>query len=538
MADYKGMSDSELSALVKQTPTTDYSKMSDDDLKNMVSPLSMAGDFVKSLGTGAVKGASNILSNVGQAAQTEMGQPINVPDPQETQKVIEQNFTGAVHQPQGPLGQFGEAIGSALTYGATQPIAGAGGLARALGGSAISGIGSEGAGQLTEGSPLQPYAKFLGGMFSPMAVGSASKMITPFAASPTRLNAAATLKNEGVIPTAGQTVGSDRLMRMEKQLGGSEAFDNASEAFTQAALRKGGAEMGPNQSLSDALNSGFANNSSKYNSLIANNPVVTIDRNAKLDSLQHLQDYVSKVEGTGPAPIVQTYVDRISNAGNMTGAEYNNLRSEIGRDARGVGNNPNLQQTLYKLQNSLDDAAERSIGQTNAADVGKFQEARQQYRNLLVLQHAAGKSGEAVAENAITPANLKASADAIYGRNAYARGTGDFTDLAKSGYILTPPKSSGTAENFMAQQMHAGIPAIAAGFSAVGAGHPEFSIPAALVGAAAPFAAGKALMSGPMQSYFANQLLTPYKGVISETSRRALLNALLGGSQTQTPAAP
>ena len=223
----------------------------------------------------------------------------------------------------------------------------------------------------------------------------------------------------------------------------------------------------------------------------------------------------------------------------MTGDEYQNLRSEIGRDARGVSNNPNLQQSLYGIQHSLDDAAERSVAQTNPSDLGKWQQARQQYRNLLVLQNAIGKSGEAVAENQITPGNLKSSADSVYGRNAYARGRGDFTDLAKAGYILTPPKSSGTAENFMAQQMHAGIPAIAAGFAAAAPaslGHAEFSIPAAVAGAAAPFIAGKAMMSAPMQSYLANQLITPYKGALGETSKRALLNALLYGSGSQMQA--
>jgi hypothetical protein len=329
---------------------------------------------------------------------------------------------------------------------------------------------------------------------------------------------------------------------MERQLGGSEKFDQAAEDYTQAALAKGGAKMGQNDTLSDALNNGFKNNSDKYEALAANNPSIAIDQNAKLEALQNFHNYTQKVEGSNPAPIVQTYADRIINAPNMSGAEYQNLRSEIGRDARGVSNNPNLQQSLYKLQGSLDDAAERSIAQTNPADLGKWQDARQQYRNLLVLQNAGGKSGQDVAENIITPGNLKSSADSIYGKNAYARGEGAFSDLAKAGYILQPPKSSGTAENLAAQQMHAGIPAILAGFAGAGAhaagGGPEVSIPAAAAGAAAPFAVGKAMMSTPGQSYLANQLMTPYKGAISETSKRALLNALLYGSNSQTQAAP
>ena len=62
----------------------------------------------------------------------------------------------------------------------------------------------------------------------------------------------------------------------------------------------------------------------------------------------------------------------------------------------------------------------------------------------------------------------------------------------------------------------------------------EFSIPGAAVGAYAPYAMGKAMMSRPMQSYLSNQLISPYKGTISEVSKRAMLNALLGQNlQTQ-----
>ena len=505
----------------------------------------------KAFGSGAVRSAAEMAAALGRsspigeqslpgdALQQMQPSPIGpgqVPTGDQTTQYAEKNITGPLYKPpkEATIERGFEAAGAGVPYMA---VPGAGGVLARAAGAILPQKGSFLGGEIDPEGPMHPVAQLAGGVLTPAGVASAGRMVTPFESSPARLRSVEALRAEGIQPTAGQVTGSDRLMRMERQLGGGGKFAQADEAFTAAALKKGGIEYDTDKSFADLLNSGFGNSSVKYKELTTNNPVISLDKTAADEAKDVLKGYHARVEGGSPAKIVQDYAYRIEGSKNLSGEEYQNLRSEIGRDARSVSNNPNLQRSLYGLQNALDDGAERSIAATNPADLGKWKEARQQYRNLLVLQNAGGKAGEKVAEGMITPANLKASADQVYGRSAYARGKGDFSDLARSGYILNAPKSSGTAENMAAINLHAGIPAIAGGFSAAGAaapaimGHGEFSIPGAILGAALPHAVGGAIMSGPMQKYLANQLLTQFKPDIAGANRGALINALLQGGQ-------
>lgn len=119
-------------------------------------------DFLASIPRGVVSGFSNAASASGQAAQIEMGQPVDVPSPQETAKHIEQNITGDLPQPQGRAGQFGAKIGEAV--GNPASYVGPGGLALKLGTAVTGAVGSEGARQATEGTKYEGAAETAGGI--------------------------------------------------------------------------------------------------------------------------------------------------------------------------------------------------------------------------------------------------------------------------------------------------------------------------------------------------------------------------------------
>jgi hypothetical protein len=73
--------------------------------------------------------------------------------------------------------------------------------------------------------------------------------------------------------------------------------------------------------------------------------------------------------------------------------------------------------------------------------------------------------------------------------------------------IMRPLPSSGTAQRMFVQ----GVPGLlgAAGGAAYGGGDPySAATGGALLGLAGPWAAGRAIMSPPMQRYLANQALT------------------------------
>jgi len=170
---------------------------------------------------------------------------------------------------------------------------------------------------------------------------------------------------------------------------------------------------------------------------------------------------------------------------------------------------------LRGLRNSLDSNMERSI---NPADRGAWAELRRQYGNKKVLENAiAGAGGEEAAMGIISPARLRMAASAGR-RGQYARGEGDFADLAKAGQAaMTPLPNSGTAQRLAAQGLMAGLLG--------GGGGVVAGLPGMTLGLAAPAVAGRTLMSRPVQNYLANQAVT---GTLSPQAR-AIANAILLG---------
>lgn len=130
--------------------------------------MANAADFMKSIPGGVVNGVSNALSAGGQAAQAEMGQPIDVPSSPETSKILQQNVTGDLPQPQGMAGRFGQSLGEAV--GNPASYIGPGSAALKLGGAALSGLGGQ-AGQET-GVPGGQFAgSLLGGVAAAKTLG-------------------------------------------------------------------------------------------------------------------------------------------------------------------------------------------------------------------------------------------------------------------------------------------------------------------------------------------------------------------------------
>ncbi len=126
-----------------------------------------AGGFVQGLAHGATQAGSNILSRVGQAAQLEMGQPVDVPEPEGVFREVQRNITGPLTPGGGVIGSLGENIGGAAVYGLTMPQAGIG--------SAVTQAGLVGAGatlgeMATKGTSLEPYGGIIGGIAAPTAI--------------------------------------------------------------------------------------------------------------------------------------------------------------------------------------------------------------------------------------------------------------------------------------------------------------------------------------------------------------------------------
>lgn len=347
----------------------------------------------------------------------------------------------------------------------------------------------------------------VGGAMPVVAAGvskAARKAISPFTANAERTAAAQALRAEGVPVTAGQITGNRRLRFAEAELGGRKAadvMDNQAEAFSKAVLKRAG--INASKATPEVIDTAFDQVGKRFDSLAAKS-MVRPDQQMITELRDVFNHYGQITPETMRSPIVQDVVnDIVKSVGGgkpISGQSYQNITSRLARAARGA-TNPDLKQTLYGIREVLDGAMERSLPQAQA---GAWRAARNQYRNLLAVEQAATRAGEAASEGLISPANIR-NAVINQGRRAYARGQGDFADLARAGsMLLSPLPSSGTSERLLARSL-VNAPAAIGGILGGTAGNVPGGIMGMAAGAALPRVAGSALMSRPVQSYLANQ---------------------------------
>lgn len=420
---------------------------------------------------------------------------------QDMQRDVEK-VTGPLYKPQTTAGKYAETIGE-FAPNAAFP----GGMVNRAANVVAPAVASEAAGQAAEGTGYEPLARFGGAVAGAIAPSMAGRVVTPFPMSQERARNLAVLDAEGVGQhlTAGQRTGNERLRYFESTtqhtpLAGNRAAqmqDDAAEAFTGAAMARVGSPGA--RATPQEMDAAFTRIGQQFDELAASN-AMQADRQLVQELSAPVRDYQRLVPPSQRSPAVEAYIMDIArglqaNGGRMPGDIYQSLRSQIERDARAAWkSDPQLGRALSGIRGALDDAMERGLQASNSPHLGAWRETRQHYRNLLAIERAATGAGQAAAEGLISPAQLRQAAVG-QNRRAYARGNGDFSDLARAGVsIMSPLPNSGTAQRVNAQAMMS----MAGGAFAAGG-------PGAIAGALAPGLAGRALMSRPVQGYLANQ---------------------------------
>jgi hypothetical protein len=497
-------------------------------LRNGGTQPSMAADVAKSAGVGLGKGiiglggmigdlsdlgakgletATNFVSDklgVERYQRPEAPSALNnIPTSASLTKNVE-SVTGKFYEPKTTAGKYAETVGEFLPAAAAGP----GRMGTKLLSGVTGGLGSEAAGQFTEGTAAEPYARVAGALAGGMAPMAAGRAVTPLPASARHQRLVDILQNEGVTSlTAGQRTGNNALKYAESILGdGPGAGQGASriqqegqEQFTRAAMRRAG------QGLDDATPETLLAN----NQRLGNEFQTLAGRNTMAPDNQFINDVTAAVRQYRNVPdsqqarMIQGYIDDIVpyiNAGGMPGAEYQAMRSRMSRQANNNRqSDPDLAEALRGFRNALDNAMGRSI---SPADREAWQAARREYGAQKTIEKTASRAGEATAEGQLVPSNLRNTVSAE-NRGAYARGEGQFSELARAGEgVMKPLPNSGTAQRNLLTDI-------------------------AKMLVTAP--AGRALTSAPVQGYLGNQ-------AIAETlrnlppARQAALIALLGES--------
>jgi len=422
------------------------------------------------------------------------------------------------YHPKTTAGEYAGTVGEFLP-GAALGGMGVGNLVRF---GVLPGMASEGAGQLTEGTPMEPYARIAAALVAPAVPALAARAISPFsgAISPERAAAIRTLQAEGVPLTAGQQTGSTGLRFAESELGGGRAaavMDDQARAFTEAATSRAGMQgiatadnMAAN---SDRLRQGF-NQISARNSMNGDMQLIgdlgdAVARHGRLLEPQQRQIVTD---------LADDVVNRVA-TGSMPGEAYQVIRSDLSKAAQTNRQN-SIGEAYRDIRNALDNAMARSVTPEDAAEWTRL---RREYGNMKVLEKAANGAGEAAAMGTISPARLRQSAS-VGRQGASSRNAGDFDELAKAGQaVMSPLPNSGTAGRIRAQNLGSGI---LAGGGALAGG-----LPGLAAGLVAPQVAGALLMSRPGQAYLTNQLAP--RMTVADPRMQAVIAALLanGGGQ-------
>lgn len=496
-------------------PTQQKKSVSFDDLipQQPQEPSTMY-DVGASLASGVGRGAAGLIGlpgTIGNAINDGLSwatgmQPLPAsPFSSEGAQSALSTATGGAsdYQPKTTAGEYAGTVGEFLPGAAL----GGANLANLVRFGVVPGLASEGAGQLTEGSSIEPYARIAAALVAPAVPALASRAVSPFsgAISPERQALVDTLRAEGVNPTAGQITGSRGLRFAESELGGGIArnmADDQAKAFTEAAMSRGGqqgiASTDNMAAMNARLGQGFADISAR-NTLKADTQFGN-----QLGGV--LREY-DRVLPSAQREIVNNMSDDIlsvvtQNGGSMPGEVYQATRSRLGRMAQSARNSdPEFSSALRGLRNTLDDAMTRSL---NPDDAAEWTRLRSQYGNMKVLEKAATGAGENAAEGMISPAKLRQAAQT--GRQSqYVRGNGDLDALARAGQILSPLPDSGTASRLAVRGLMS-TPAAAGAIAGGASGDVMTGLLGAAAGAAVPAVAGRALMSRPIQSYLTNQL--------------------------------
>jgi hypothetical protein len=310
-------------------------------------------------------------------------------------------------------------------------------------------------------------------------------------------------------------------------------MDRQGEQFTAAALRRAGANA--NRATPEVIDDNFRRIGGVFDNLAANNQLIP-DRHLAQDLGAAWNDYAALVPQNARAPVVEGMIRDISQAANngpVDGAVYQAARSRLDRLARGAAADPQLQEALFGIRNSLDNAMERTLLQTNPRAVAQWRTARRQYRNMLVLERSVTAAGENAAQGLISPSQLRNATVNVHGRRNYARGTGDFAELARAGEsVLKPMPNSGTAGRFRAQNIGTGILSTIGAVGGTTAGGPVAGLAGAAFGALTPRLIGQAMMSPTGQAYLRNQLL---QGNLTPETRALVVSALNSLTAAEQP---
>lgn len=366
------------------------------------------------------------------------------------------------------------------------------------------GVASEAAGQLTEGSALEPYAR------TGAALG-ASLLAAPragaFAGQSESARMANVLEDAGVRNvTAGQALGNRRLMGAEGRL---QATPQQLEDVTAATMR----QLGSTEKLATPTN--LAAIEGRLVTEMADataGAVITPGARHANDAARIAIQYADNVPGAQLVPRVRGIsreLRALSNANKPVSlTQLREWRSDIGNLT--LSSDRATRKAAHALRTLIDDLTDTALTAANRTDdIAKLARAREGYRNFIAVRDAASRAG---AERGIlSPQQLNQSLIRAQGREAYATGRttnmGEFTRSAAAGLRQAPAVPAGGIRTSQ------GIGASTGGAIGALVGGTPGALIGGTAGVALPALGQAAMRSNAMQTLLRNPYQLPRQSV-------------------------
>lgn len=388
---------------------------------------------------------------------------------------------------------------------------------------------SETAGQITEGSAAEPYARLAGGLLGGVATNFGARATTPAGKiDSVRARNVAELERQGVDSLlAGQRTGQKMTRALEDASvslpGGGRTLniqDKAMEQFTGRALKNIGVDDAVYKQLkldgpraTDEVLEYAAEQIGKRFENVGKAARVLPDSGLRNGLTKAVREYTNKTSQGNRVPAVQSYANEIlteaSKSGGMNGQKYLAIRSSLRADQR--SGDPALRSAAQELVDQLDAAMIRAAPKNLRPQVSKYiQDNNRQWRDYLAIRGAMSRQGEVSSAGLLSPQVLNQEIKK-QSKNLVSRNNRELGKLARAGDdVLRPLKSSGTAERAQSLSILKSPASIAsgAGGALMSGGDPMTMAAAYLAPLALQAATARGVSNPLMQRYLANQLMT------------------------------
>lgn len=459
---------------------------------------STLSDVARSAGRGLKKGFAEFMLAPG-AAEAELMNVAGTGDIMEGVPTPQQ-YAAKLPKPATTAGRFAESVGEAV--GNPASWIGPGSIAGKTAANVLGGLGAQAGEEITKDST----GRIIGGIVGAAAPRAALRTISPNRVPAIREEDLRILRNHGIEPMAGDVIGSKALRHQEEKgeyFGGGHSYSQNKERVARQFTRAVNRFMGEDSDLArpEVIERARERIGNELDRL-ARTVTIRFDRQFGDDLVNIERDlfsrgYAPEVTNEISALIDQTRAGfggelRVQAGAGRQAASFeealNAATGDVNRAMRGADparmhmmngrtyqdltrkNGPlsgaidakdsKVSYFALRLRKALDDAMERTaqapgtrpgVGRRRALE--ELREARRQWYAMLVISKSVVGTGEGAAEGLISPQKLRqwltSSED---NKLAYAVAQTELQRLSRAGNaIMTPEKSSGTAERLISQ---------------------------------------------------------------------------------------